>query len=98
MPWPYRCASCGSGDTQAGAHEITCLQCGRLTGSDGAPVPLLAQIHSDDEYKELLLWELALLKDALAKADEPALESIVAETEAEDAKVPAEFEDEDEDE
>jgi len=62
------------------------------------PVPLLAQTHSEDEYKEILLWELALLKDALAKADAPALESIVAETEVEDAKVPAEFEDEDEDE
>jgi len=95
MPWPYRCASCGSGDTQAGAHEITCLQCGSLTGQDGALVPLFAQHNSEDEYNQLLLWELALLKEQLAIDNAPVLEEIVAKTEAPDAEVPAENEDED---
>jgi hypothetical protein len=95
MPWPYRCASCGSGDTQAGAHEITCLQCGRLTGQDGVPVPPLAQIHSQGHYEELLLWELALLKEQLAKENASALEEIILQTEAIDAEMPVENEDED---
>lgn len=55
MPWPYRCATCGSREVQSGIHEITCLLCGRLTDKDGVPVPLLAQIHSEGHYEDILL-------------------------------------------
>ena len=70
MPWPYSCAACGSRDIQVGADEITCLKCGRLTDSQGALVPLLEQIHSENHYEDLVLADLkAQVADAQAQSE-----------------------------
>lgn len=56
MAWPTKCANCGSKDIQAGAHEIFCLICGKLTSEHG-------EVVSDDEQNlaadEFLLKKLA---------------------------------------
>ena len=62
MPWPTACASCKSMDVQVGAHEITCLKCGRLTDKHGNPVSLDEQNLAADEY---LLKKLADLQAQL---------------------------------
>ena len=64
MPWPIRCAVCRSRDIQAGADEVTCLACGRLTDMHGVAVPLSEQYQSDDVHKEQLA---AAQADLIAK-------------------------------
>lgn len=48
MPWPFACAVCGSRDVQAGADEIFCLACGRLTDANGVAVPVKEQFTNEE--------------------------------------------------
>ena len=49
MPWPRKCAVCGSLDIQAGADNVQCMNCSRLTDANGVAVPLEVQYSREDQ-------------------------------------------------